>query len=312
MSRPVYIKAPFSDERFPAPHSVVGIYGVISTYQDSYCIETAAEDLHLIAGIRVTLPEEEDWDGVGSAYIVSAVESPVDLHIYDSLGNHTGAVYDQQDGVTRIEFGIPNSLYLGPDFHPELIVITDPTTGPYRQELKGIEDGSYTLTTIAVDQNGQEVYQSQRIDEPIAEGETDVISIPVTQNESAELIVGSSMAVDPGIDDLETESGRIIRQYRPEHTLLLQSFPNPSNPETWIPYQLAKGANVTIQIYAIDGRLVKALDLGYKQSGYYTKKQNAAHWDGRNEHGEKVASSVYYYSIQAGDFSAVRKLILAE
>ena len=95
-------------------------------------------------------------------------------------------------------------------------------------------------------------------------------------------------------------------------TVLFQNYPNPFNPDTWIPYQLADSTNVTIHIYTIDGRLVKALNLGHKQAGYYTKKQNAVYWDGTNEGGEKVASGVYYYSIQAGDSLAVRKLILME
>ena len=57
--------------------------------------------------------------------------------------------------------------------------------------------------------------------------------------------------------------------------MLLQSFPNPSNPETWIPYQIANSANVMIRIYSVDGRLVRVVDLGQKQAGYYTEKQTA-------------------------------------
>ena len=92
--------------------------------------------------------------------------------------------------------------------------------------------------------------------------------------------------------------------------MLLQSFPNPSNSEIWLPYQLAEGANVTIQIYAVDGRLVRTLNSGYKQSGYYIGRDRAAYWNGRNDLGEEAGPGVYYYSIQAGDFSATRKLIL--
>jgi len=305
-SNPVYIKIPFSDENLPTPHSVVGIYGTIGTYQGYHCIE--ADGMHLITGDKTRIPDSAVLETINTAYVISAVESPVDLHLHDSLGNHTGAVYDQQGNES--DLGIPNSLYLGPDFHPELIVITDPSTGPYRLELKGIEDGKYTLTTIAVDRSGEEIYRIQRKDRPIAKDKTDVIGIPVIQNESGEIIADQSMAVDPSIEKLSAKPVHVIRQNTPEQTMLLQSFPNPSNPGTWIPYQLAKADNVIIHIYNVNGKLVRTLDLGYKQLGYYSTKQTAAYWDGRNELGEKVASGVYYYSIQAGDFFAIRKLIL--
>jgi len=311
-SKPVYVKIPFSDVKIPTVNSIIGAYGVVGVYQQYHCIETVREGISLIVGSEAPVSDDEARESANMAYVISAAESPVDLHIYDSIGNHTGAVYDQQGNVARIELGIPDSLYLGPDFHPELIAITDPGTGPYRQEVKGIEDGRYTLTTLAIDRNGGEVYRHQRKDEPIVRDETDVIGIPVIQNESGELISDGSLAVDPDIDKLAVEPVHVARQHLPEQTILLQNFPNPSNPETWIPYQLAEGADVTIHIYTVDGRLVRALNLGRRHRGYYTTRQKAAYWDGRNDLGEVAASGIYYYWIQAGDFSAVRKMILVE
>ena len=91
---------------------------------------------------------------------------------------------------------------------------------------------------------------------------------------------------------------------------LLANFPNPFNPETWIPYQLAKSADVSISIHAIDGKLVRALDLGHQPAGVYYNRSRAAYWDGRNEFGEPVASGVYFYTITAGDFTATRKMLI--
>ncbi len=91
---------------------------------------------------------------------------------------------------------------------------------------------------------------------------------------------------------------------------LLANFPNPFNPETWIPYQLAKSADVSISIHAIDGKLVRALDLGHQPAGVYQTRSRAAYWDGRNEIGEQVASGVYFYTITAGDFTATRKMLI--
>ena len=96
----------------------------------------------------------------------------------------------------------------------------------------------------------------------------------------------------------------------PAETVLLSNYPNPFNPETWIPYQLAKPAKVTVFLYATDGKLVRTLDLGYQPAGVYQNKSRAAYWDGKNELGEPVASGVYFYTLTAGEFSATRKMLI--
>ena len=96
----------------------------------------------------------------------------------------------------------------------------------------------------------------------------------------------------------------------PETTALLPNYPNPFNPETWIPYHLAKAADVTLRIYAVDGTLVRTLALGPQAAGAYQSQSRAAYWDGRNALGEKVASGVYFYTLTAGDFTATRKMLI--
>ena len=93
-------------------------------------------------------------------------------------------------------------------------------------------------------------------------------------------------------------------------TALLANYPNPFNPETWMPYQLAKPAEVTLNIYAVDGKLIRTLALGHQAAGTYHSKARAAYWDGRNEFGERVASGLYFYTFTAGDFSATRKMLI--
>jgi WD40 repeat protein len=93
---------------------------------------------------------------------------------------------------------------------------------------------------------------------------------------------------------------------------LLQNFPNPFNPETWIPYQLGKDSVVAIKICASSGQRMRTLELGHKSAGLYTVKTEAAHWDGSNESGEPVASGIYFYTIQADDYTATKKMILAK
>ena len=103
---------------------------------------------------------------------------------------------------------------------------------------------------------------------------------------------------------------RLLAALVPKETALLANYPNPFNPETWIPYQLAKPAEVTLTIYAVDGRMVRQLTLGHQPAGMYHNKKRAAYWDGRNAQGEKVASGVYFYTLSAGEFSATRKLLI--
>ncbi len=96
----------------------------------------------------------------------------------------------------------------------------------------------------------------------------------------------------------------------PSKTALLVNYPNPFNPETWIPYQLAHAADVTLTIYDTKGILVRQLNLGYQMAGYYTDRTKAAYWDGRNNLGEAVGSGVYFYQLETGDYSATRKMVI--
>ena len=96
----------------------------------------------------------------------------------------------------------------------------------------------------------------------------------------------------------------------PDASSLLHNYPNPFNPETWIPYQLAKSSDVTFSIYSVNGRLVRTLSLGYQAAGVYRSKSRAAYWDGRNALGESVASGVYFYTLTAGDFIATGKMLI--
>lgn len=96
----------------------------------------------------------------------------------------------------------------------------------------------------------------------------------------------------------------------PKQTLLLPNYPNPFNPETWIPYQLSSDSDVSIDIYNLNGQLIRSLKLGYKQAGFYINKENAAYWDGKNESGEPISSGVYFYTIRTGDFVSTRKMTI--
>ena len=111
---------------------------------------------------------------------------------------------------------------------------------------------------------------------------------------------------DSGIALLE----QLLASIRPAETAVLPNYPNPFNPETWLPYQLSEPAAVTVTIYDIQGRVVRALDLGHQRVGIYHSRSRAAHWDGRNAVGEPVASGLYFYTLEADTFTATRKMLI--
>ncbi len=122
----------------------------------------------------------------------------------------------------------------------------------------------------------------------------------------AEVANDGSLAFQHGIGNLQ----RLLASLLPEETALLPNYPNPFNPETWIPYHLAEPADVTVRIYAAGGALVRTLALGHQSAGIYENRSRAAYWDGKNVYGESVASGVYFYTLTAGDFTKTRKMLI--
>ena len=103
---------------------------------------------------------------------------------------------------------------------------------------------------------------------------------------------------------------QLIATARPEKTQLLANYPNPFNPETWIPYELATDTNVRITIYNTQGIVIRTLELGHQAAGYYTGRDRAAYWDGRNAFGEQVASGIYFYQFETDEMSSMRKMVI--
>ena len=101
-----------------------------------------------------------------------------------------------------------------------------------------------------------------------------------------------------------------VAEMLPKETALLANYPNPFNPETWIPYQLSEPADVRISIHSADGKLIRVLELGQLSAGRYYSKSRAVYWDGRNELGESVASGIYFYTLTTDDFTATGKMLI--
>ena len=173
------------------------------------------------------------------------------------------------------------------------------------EELSAEEIGKYArfivnlLNKFPFLKQHPQLYDDYPHDNPKSDELTLCIGTPrpvsVIHNESIEYII--SLAA-PAIVDV------------PKSSKLLQNYSNPFNPDTWIPYQLSEGGYVTIRIYNLTGQLMRMLDLGHKQAGFHLSRGKAAYWDGKNEAGEQVASSLYSYVIQAGNFTATKKMLL--
>ena len=115
------------------------------------------------------------------------------------------------------------------------------------------------------------------------------------------------------VDDVKNSTiqlENLIAYEIPAETKLLRNYPNPFNPETWIPYHLAEDADVKLTIYNVSGEVVRDIDVGHQTAAKYDSRAKAIYWDGRNRFGEQVASGVYFYSLSAGDFSATRKMVI--
>ena len=115
-----------------------------------------------------------------------------------------------------------------------------------------------------------------------------------------------SLTFHEGITTLELLLASLV----PDETALLANYPNPFNPETWIPYRLAEDAFVTLTIYNSSGQVVRTLDVGHQSAAVYESQSKAIYWDGRNNLGESVASGLYFYTLTAGDYSATRKMLI--
>ena len=162
---------------------------------------------------------------------------------------------------------------------------------------------------LAVDEMGRRLYwtdnsgniQSLNLDEPIeivVKGVSNDPAVAIALGRSS----GASGPASPAAPSTIVEHS--------EQNALLANYPNPFNPETWIPYQLSASADVSVSIYSVNGHLVRRLDLGHQAAGVYRSRSRAAYWDGRNAFGERVASGLYFYTLTAGDFTATRKMLI--
>ena len=245
------------------------------------------------AGTNMYAPED-DFDGTARP-----VGDTVDIGPYEYVGKKEDTIFEL--GAWDVdENGVVNIL--------DLVIVSQnfglsPPTNP-RADVTG--DGHVNILDLVIiaqhfgESAGASPSANVHAQEYIAPGTVQ------TWIALAQVADDGSAVFREGIANLK----QLLAVNTPQKTALLANYPNPFNPETWIPYQLAKSADVTVRVYAADGKLVRTLALGHQVVGKYHLRNRAAYWDGRNAFGESVASGVYFYTLTAGDFSGTRKMLI--
>ena len=229
---------------------------------------------------------------VGSAWENSGAVSAAPAVAFD--GTHTPVLY--VEGGVMDEFNMLSRI-------PELrVTVKNLSTGASLDTVLGTELSAtaYSGTFVELSRHAAKVGD---VIEIVAHSPNPYVGVrPVPQ-----IVVSAEQVLTSRISLPDLELYEI-----PSETELLANYPNPFNPETWIPYRLAKAAEVTLDIYDTNGSLVRTIDVGFKPAAVYESRASAIYWDGRNNYGERVASGVYFYHLSAGDYSATRKMLGSE
>ena len=224
------------------------------------------------------------WENEGAVMaapgvVFSGSQTPV-LHV-------DGSVMDEFDMLSRI---------------PELrVTVRNLSTGASLDTVLGTAESTTAYSATFVE-FGRHAARAGDVLEIVAHSPNPYVGVrPVPQ-----IVVSAEEVLTSRISLPDMELYEI-----PSESELLANYPNPFNPETWIPYRLAQAAEVTLDIYDTNGRLVRTIDIGFKPAAVYESRASAIYWDGRNNYGERVASGTYFYHLTAGDdYASTRRMVI--
>ena len=246
------------------------------------------------------------------------------LYLYDNdLSSLPAGIFDDLTALARLYlYGNtvdPLSLTVSlKQIEAGQFKVTVPTGAPFNVSLTlRVTNGSIDEEATAPLTISRGRVESETLTVSRAPGTTDAVLVdietlpPIPGGHSGYELVKSADLPLTVIDALGNAAPRRIPvDAVPSETVLSANYPNPFNPETWIPYQLSNTSDVKITIYDMRGTVVRRLDLGHQRAGYYTRRSRAAYWDGRNNRGERVASGIYFYQFEAENVSLLRKMVI--
>ena len=283
-------------------------------------------------------------DGTGATVLASVLAAPMGISV-DTVGsklywtNARGRIQRANldgSGITNVVEGLgsPGDIVLSNSISaPMTTTPTTPTTvsyAPYDVNKDGAVDNTDAALVIdaletnnaAYDVNGDGAVNFLDVvlvfdnrDDNVAGAPTIVgnvklsaVQIDIIQ-EQIDLLIATNDRSPAALRTL-IYLQQLLVTARPEKTQLFANYPNPFNPETWIPYELATDTNVRITIYNTQGVVIRTLQFGHQSAGYYTERDRAAYWDGRNALGEQVASGLYFYQLETDEMSSMRKMVI--
>ena len=257
-------------------------------------------------------------EGTYGLSIVSAKDGKTAAFTAHDISTVSGAIHKYTidwDNLNQGKKGVTLLKDFDGDGTPDDKIKTDATLQPPKAEAGGPYSGNAGSPIIFDASNSFDPDGNIVLYEWIFEGDRryDFNSVSPTKtliwSGAYEGKVSLRVTDDDGLISIDT--AEVIVNQIPRQTTLLQNYPNPFNPETWIPFELSNGANIVIRIYDIKGQLMRKLDLGYREAGIYRSKDRAAYWDGKNELGEKVVRGIYLYTMETGEFTVTRKMLMA-
>ncbi|MCZ6679991.1 MAG: hypothetical protein O7E52_22390 [Candidatus Poribacteria bacterium] len=259
---------------------------------------------------KTAIPPTGDAGVANAAPTGKAIYSPFELVGLPSeieLGEEIEVEVHLKNGTNVTGYGFDLA------FDPKHVIASDAAEGKF---LSNQSQTFFISKQISTEKEGKKLTIANAAQTPVS-GKGSVLTFtlkPVALGDAVLTIGNPQLHQRDGSIKLDGVSGRYLVRVIPKKvvtkSVLLQNYPNPFNPETWIPFALKDESHVKIHIYNVKGQKVRTLDLGFQKSAEYITRDKAAYWDGRNQMGERIASSVYFYRIEAGDFSATRKMVI--
>ncbi len=308
-------------------YAVLGFFEIVSREGHIWTLKTTDYIPHYLTGGEIQLKSLSLSDGINRVNVYlpnideqiqkvtietknpDTIPPTLDVNRITVDAEPANPVNPDGETIVNVECYVKDDIS---GFEKGYIVIRDPLGGEWHYDFLG----PYTFIDIYTQeiyfQDDPTVYRkytrSIHLPEGSFPGIWGVIGIGVT--DKARNTIYNDFTEITRFEVIETQAAPTVQVTLPDKTLLLPNYPNPFNPETWIPYQLAAAADVTLTIYTAEGQIVRKLAIGHQPAGLYQSRSRAAHWDGTNALGEPVASGVYFYTITAGDFTATRKMLI--